>query len=142
MDWKTYTRTTEDKLRGTKVRLRVEMRLHGMVVPAGTVMTITGKHKGLRLDGEACGQCGIKPVIWKVNPLDVDVLTGPDASCTQYPQNCPRPTTCPIHREARERAPLFPGDVRHADGSPVDIWEPQTPAEAEDWAERDKRAQQ
>ncbi len=48
---------------GRRVRAREELRRGTLVVPKGAVLSVTGYRAGLRLLGDACACCGVRPVL-------------------------------------------------------------------------------
>lgn len=69
-----YRKMTKEQLTGRKVRTNVPLKSRAMEIPAGTVLTVVGKSNGLDLESEACGHCGVKTFIRKVEPSMVDLL--------------------------------------------------------------------
>lgn len=59
---------------GRQVRTRVELRNGLVIIPVGTVCTVSDNHSGLRLRSEPCGSCGVRVVISKVPERDVVLL--------------------------------------------------------------------
>lgn len=59
MEDKTYRRMTDRELAGRKVRLRFELKTQVLTIPAGAVLRIVHKWKGLELEGEPCPTCGL-----------------------------------------------------------------------------------
>ena len=69
MDQQTYHRMT-----GQRVKTLRTMTTGVAVVPVGTVCTITGKFNGFELESVPCQTCGVKVLITRVSPRDVDLL--------------------------------------------------------------------
>lgn len=74
MNNKQYLRMTATQLKGRKVRLLRDIRTGSMVIPKGSICTIQDKYSGLELDGPACTHCGVRVIVRKVAPQDVDLL--------------------------------------------------------------------
>lgn len=59
---------------GRKVRTLREIVNGYMVIPAGTVATITRARSGVTLRGDACGHCGVAVSVSRVNPVALQLL--------------------------------------------------------------------
>ena len=59
---------------GRRVRALRELRNGLMVIPAGAILTVDRWHCGLSLTGEPRACCGIRPLMSRVMPLDVELL--------------------------------------------------------------------
>lgn len=69
-----YRTTTAAKLRGRRVRTSCELGNGIGRVPKGTVLVITGKAGGLRLETLPCSRCGTVWYVNKVDPHNVELL--------------------------------------------------------------------
>jgi hypothetical protein len=74
MDAETYKTTTEKVFKGKKVRTLIEMRNGLMVIPEGTICTITRKYQGFNLTSEPCKSCGVQIRISRVHRRDVELI--------------------------------------------------------------------
>ena len=72
-----YRRLTARQLTGRRARLvRAVQILAGLRVPAGTLVTITGKYAGLDIITDRCGCCGVQLIARHIPPGDVELVDG------------------------------------------------------------------
>ena len=69
-----YQRTPLRDMKKMPVVTLREMYNSMVTIPAGTVMRVDGKQRGLSLEAEPCGRCGVKPRMRHVLPEDVEFL--------------------------------------------------------------------
>lgn len=74
MTYDQYTKTTDKVFVGQKVRLKREMKNGRMVIPAGSICTITRKFGGFNLNNSPCEHCGVRIRITRVPYQDVDLI--------------------------------------------------------------------
>jgi hypothetical protein len=74
MDAKTYKKTIEKVFMGKKVRTLIKMQNGFMVIPEGSICTITRKYQGFNLTSEPCEHCGVRIRISRVHRRDVDLV--------------------------------------------------------------------
>ncbi len=63
-----YRRTTEQRMKGMKVRSQMPLENANGSLPTGTIFDIIKKHAGLELLSEECVRCGLRLRISKVLP--------------------------------------------------------------------------
>ncbi len=78
MDRRFYEKTTLTQMQGLKVRSLRELANGLGSVPKGTVFEIMGKHNGLDLRSDPCGECGLRLHINRVSYRDVDIVLAMD----------------------------------------------------------------
>lgn len=69
-----YRRLRAWEVKGRKVRLIDEVANRLIIIPVGTICTITDKHGGFSIEGPACPSCGVKVRITKVSASKVELL--------------------------------------------------------------------
>ena len=69
-----YDRTPLRKMTAMPVVTLQTMTNRMVSLPAGTVMRVTGKNRGLDLEGEPCACCGVAPRMGGVEPGKVQFL--------------------------------------------------------------------
>lgn len=74
MNWRDYDKTTAKQLCGRKARTTRALRNGYAEIPAGTVVTITGKLGGLAIETEKCRSCGVRVFVNRVEPDAVILL--------------------------------------------------------------------
>ena len=74
MDQKTYRKHTGQWFKGRKVKTLMELKNGWMIIPAGTICTIEGKHSGFSLRSSACVRCGVGIRIGRVQPPQVELI--------------------------------------------------------------------
>lgn len=73
MDAKTYRKYTEKFFMDKKVRTLIQMQNGLMIIPEGTICTITRKFGGFNLKSEPCKHCGVQIRISRVHRRDVEL---------------------------------------------------------------------
>jgi hypothetical protein len=74
MQDKWYRQTTQEEMKGRRVRLLNKIQNGRFIFKAGTFLTIQGKSGGLSLVTDECPCCGIRAFITKVSPGYVDLV--------------------------------------------------------------------
>jgi len=83
--------------RGLRVRLKVPQACAWGEIPAGTVLTVRHGMSGLTLEGQVCPCCGMRPLITRVDPREVEVVTEPappEAARVKRPEPEPAAQDC------------------------------------------------
>lgn len=107
MNRRKYEQTPLRRMEQTPVVTLVELRNQMVTVPAGTVMRVSAKQRGLHLQGEPCEHCGVTAVMGKVEPKLVEFQKdlvhrpGREKSCPLAVENAltataERPANCPL----------------------------------------------
>lgn len=74
-----YERMTVSQMATKRWRTTRELRTyHGLVIPAGLPVRITGKRNGLTIEGDPCSSCGVQVIAKRCSPGSVEEVT--DAS--------------------------------------------------------------
>ena len=69
-----YRRMTLRQLKNRKAYTTRTLESGRFRVARGTLVTITGKFKGLQIETERCDCCGVQVSMTKVEPHDLDLI--------------------------------------------------------------------
>ncbi len=75
MRLKTYQNNTEKYFIGKKVRTTIKLQNGLLVIPPGSICTITRKFGGFNLVSEPCEHCGVRIRISRVPHIDVELVS-------------------------------------------------------------------
>lgn len=74
MDIRTYERTTAEKFKGKRARTLRDFETKYTKLAAGTIVTITGKRRGLTITTDQCGKCGVSIIVSEIHPHELALL--------------------------------------------------------------------
>lgn len=67
-----YKKRSAREWQAAKVRTRRALSNRNMVIPVGTVVTITEKYSGFSIAGAPCPCCGVQVRVTRVSPGDLE----------------------------------------------------------------------
>ncbi len=70
-----HKKLTEAQLRGRRVRARIDMRNGHFAVSAGHLGTVRRKFKGIEVEWDSCGACGLRPIMTRIDASKLDLLS-------------------------------------------------------------------